>query len=262
MTTDTDRELQELSARLDAELGTTEVPPARRERAMFVEGAAQRPGSRIRVLVPALATTALLVAVFFLGRAAQPDDTFYPVHRVLSAVGLADSTVEDVDRLIDSAQDSLDRAELLTDLDERAAIELASDATFDLGRAQALLPGMSGDERAPRAALIDRLQQRAIVVMLAARGVEDNSGPGSGDDSDDSSGPGSGDDSDDSSGPGSGDDSGDSSGPGSGDDSGDSSGPGSDSSGSSGSGSGDALEVDSSGSGSGDELEGDSSGPG
>jgi hypothetical protein len=75
---------------------------------------------------------------------------------------------------------------------------------------------------------------------------EDNSGPGSDDDTaDDSSGPGSGDDS---SGPGSGDDS---SGPGSGDDS---SGPGSGGDDNSGSGS--------SSSGSGSDGSGDSSGPG
>jgi hypothetical protein len=265
MNTEIDKELQELSDRLQAEYSTTEVPSARRERAMFVEGAAQRSRPRVRIAIPALATTALLVAAFFVGRATQPQD---PLYSVFSAVGLADTTLEEIDALIEDADSGLDRAELLAENNDVRAVGLASDALMDLGHAQALLDEVSSTDDSDHQKAIDRLRARAMSLILSATEREDSSGPGSGDDSDENSGPGSGDDSDDNSGPGSGDDSEDSdnSGPGSGgDDSDDNSGPGSgddsDDSDNSGPGSGGDDSDDSSGSGSGGD-DSDNSGPG
>jgi hypothetical protein len=248
MSIDIDREFEELAASLEAELGAVEVPAARRERAMFVEGVAQRPRHRFRVLVPALATMAL-VAVFLLGRSAQPNQVLYPVREALSAVGLATPTVDDVDRLIDEARETIQEAEFFAGADDRRASKLVADALTELGRAEVLLTGLSDKDRDSRAALIDRLQERALQVILVVRGLDDdNSGPGNDEGSSSGSNSGSGSDDGDNSGPGS-------DGSGSDDGGGDNSGPGS--------GGDDAIDSGSSGPGSGDDsIDSDNSGPG
>jgi hypothetical protein len=249
MSIDIDREFEELAASLEAELGAVEVPAARRERAMFVEGVAQRPRHRSRVLVPALATMAL-VAVFLLGRSAQPNQVLYPVREALSAVGLATPTVDDVDRLIDEARETIQEAEFFAGADDRRASKLVADALTELGRAEVLLTGLSDQDRDSRAALIDRLQERALQVILVVRGLDDdNSGPGNDEGSSSGSNSGSGSDDGDNSGPGS-------DGSGSDDGGGDNSGPG-------GGGGDDAIDSGSSGPGSGDDsIDSANSGPG
>jgi hypothetical protein len=249
-----------------------EVPPARRERAMFVQGiAARRHGlSPLRVLVPAVAAAAVLAFVGLLGSRSLPGDDLYAVRAALADLGIVSTPLEDADRRVAEAQDELGRAELLVDVAPGRALRVAVNALVDLGQAARVA------ERADSEARLDRireLEKDALDLIEEASenraaaasggssgpsessGPSDNSGPGGGEGPDDNSGPGGGDDSsgpggDDSSGPGGGDDH---SGSGGGGD--DSSGPGSAGDDSSGSGGGD----DSSGSGGGGD---DSSGSG
>ena len=238
-----------------------EIPEGegRRDRAMFVAGAAARRPQPIwrRALVPAAAMFVVLFALSIGSLEASPGQTLYPLRNALSSVGIAQEPVEVVDRVIRRAEVSLERAEeLLDDNEDFAGAEARTEQTLaQLGEARALLKELSGEAREERAEEIEDLNDDAFRLLedideeradaaeearVESDDDDDSSGPGSGsDDVDDSSGPGSGgSDDDDSSGTGSGgsDDSGsdDSSGSGSG-----SSGSGSDDSSGRGSGSDD-----------------------
>lgn len=273
--------LVEQAGRVRQELSVPE-PEARRQRALFVQGAAGRSGSLpfLRFLAPAAVVVAGLVALAGFSRTALPGQTLWPVREALSTVGLAASPEEEIDRRIDLARAQCREAVDLEISHPGQARQLVMGAIGDLQRARALSEDLDVDQRSTyllaivemedwTAELITEITERAEegagpteVEDVSDDDREDNSGPGGDGSGDDNSGPGGGDD--DSSGTGSGDDSDDdSSGPGSGDDSGDdSSGSGSDGSGggdSSGSGSG---GDDSSGSGSDGSGGGDSSGSG
>jgi hypothetical protein len=232
-----------------------EAPPAPRERAMFMEGAAAtgKRGFFAGLLAPAIAVATLLIGAAILARGAAPGEGLYPVKEALRTVGLAPSEASEVQGLIDSGRDLLNEASSRLESSSAAAQALAIEAIGDLEAAEELLVELDPKDRGDPAGVIDRLEERAAgLIRRAGEALRPQPTPGptpSPDDDrpgDDSSGPGSGDD--DSSGPGSGDD--DSSGPGSGDD--DSSGPGS----------GDDTDTeDSSGPGSGSDGDGDNSGP-
>ena len=83
-------DLVDAAERVRRELAV-EAPRARRERAMFVAGAAgsQRRWTWSMSLLPVLATSAVVIALAFLSLAALPGDALYPVRRALDSVGLA-----------------------------------------------------------------------------------------------------------------------------------------------------------------------------
>ena len=277
--------LTEQAERLREELS---VPPpaARRQRTLFVQGAAGRSRSfnAFRFLAPAAIVVAGIVALAGFGRTALPGQTLWPVREALSTVGLAATPEEEIDRRIDLARAQCREAADLEISHPLQAQDLVLGAIGDLERARALAEELDRDQRSTYLLAIGEIEDWAIEMIVETEEIapvdeespgedDDNSGPGGDDsDGDGNSGPGGGDSGDDdNSGPGGGGD--DNSGPGDGDDSGDddNSGSGSDGSGgddSSGSGSGDSGGDDSSGSGGGDDSgssgsgSGDSSGSG
>lgn len=241
-----------------------DVPPADRQRALFLSGVAARERRRfspLRVLVPALAIAAVTFAGFA-GQAALPGQNLYPVREAMNSVGIGRSPVAEVSDQCKKALALIRRAEASMDADPEEAIALAVLAIEQLGPARRLLPELNG-ERDEWVEWVGDLEEDAVeIIAEASEELEDleedngdNSGPGSdGSGSDDSGGHNSGSDDsggDDNSGSGSDDSGGDdnsgsgSSGSGSDDSGGHNSGTGGDDSGSSGSGS-------DSGSGSGD----------
>ena len=267
-----DPEVQALTtaaARLERALDF-DTPTAARERAMFVSAVAARHVgfNPARLIAPAIALAAVIALVFTAGRTALPGESLYPVRKALGTVGLAKSTLEEVDSRIARANRLLTDAEIEQDDNPGTALRLAVQAFRELGPATDLLEELEGDARDTRMEAIESLEGRAIDIIMEVgdadedqqpddvedenednSGPSENSGPGSDDSGDDNSGPGSDDSGSDNSGSGSDDTSGsgDNSGPGS-DDSGggDNSGSGSD-----GSGSDSDDTTDSSGSGSG-----------
>ena len=257
----------------------TDVPPAERQRALFVNAVGAREKrhfSATRLLVPALGLAVIAYAVMA-GRGAVPGERLYPLRKALNAVGVTNDPVVEVDDHLHKAALILRDARLALATNPGKSIRLAVTTLEYLGQVRAMLPEL-GDERRSRVERIEELEDNAVDVMglaLEPEEIDDGSGPGSSSTDDnsgsnsgveDSSGSGSDDDnsgsgSDDSSGSGSADDSSDDSGGSGSSDSGsddDDSGSGSDDSGSgsddsSGSGS---SESDSSGSGSGDDDSG------
>lgn len=222
-------------------------PPARpRERRMFVSALAGRRTTAApalsRIVVPALALSALMLFLGLLAQTSLPGDVLWPVRRSLYQAGVFTSPEEAIGGHVARARNLLTSARAAA---PGPARRLALRAVTELGAARSLLRHLEPSLRGATAARITALENRALTALTEEDRADegDSSGPGSGDDSsgpgdssgpsgDDSSGPGGGGDSDgpdDSSGPGSG---GDSSGSGGGDDSsgsgggGDSSGPG------------------------------------
>ena len=244
---DETRPLLETAERVKRDL-SVDVPPADRQRALFLSGVASRRGVRFspgRLAVPAMAVAVVLFA-FLAGRRALPGEQLYPVREALNAVGIGETPVAQVDDYLNESARLIAQAEEIVDSNPERALALAIRGLEELGPARQLVGGLSDERAEEKLDQIEDFEDGALDTIEDAlderADAEEDRRHDSGDDSgsDDSSGPGSGDD-------GSGDDSGsdDSSGPGSDDDSGsdDSSGPGSDGSGgsdSSGSGSGDS----------------------
>lgn len=247
-----------------------DVPPADRQRALFLSGVATRERrlfSPARILVPAFAI-AVIVFGAFAGQSSLAERG--PFRDALNAVGIGESPNEEIDGHLFYAAKQLEEADDVVDENPVRARNIAIDCLGYLQAARRLLPELDGERAEERLDQIADFEDDAVDIIVEAakeeedaledRADSDDSGSGSDDSGsdDDSSGPGS-DDSgsdDDNSGSGS-DDSGsddnsgsgsdDSSGSGSGSD--DNSGSGSDDSSGSGSGSDDSG---SSGSGSGD----------
>jgi hypothetical protein len=250
-----------------------DVPPADRQRALFLSGVAARDRrffSPARVLVPAFAI-ALIVFAAFAGQNALPGQGLYPVREALNSVGIGDTPGAEIDDHLFQVAKLLRDAEEVVDTNPARARNLAVESLERLGAARELLPELDGERLENEIDRIEDFEDDAVDILVEASeeadealedareddnsgtGSDDSSGSGSG--SDDNSGSGSDDSgSNDNSGSGS-DDSGsdDNSGSGS-DDSGsdDSSGSGSDDSSGSGSGSDDSGSSGSSGSGSGE----------
>jgi uncharacterized membrane protein YgcG len=231
-----------------------DVPPADRQRALFLSGVAARERTRfspLRVLVPALAI-AIVILTGFVGQTALPGQGLYPVREAMNSVGIGTSPVAEVDDHCKEALALIRRAEASIDTDPEEATALAVLAIEELGPARRLLPELNG-QREDWIEWVEDLEEDAVEIITEAaeeqqESADDNSGPGSDGSGSENSGSGS-----DNSGSGSGnsgsgsDDAGDdNSGSGSDDSGDDNSGSGSDDSGSGGSGS-----DDSSGSGSG-----------
>ncbi len=229
------------------------APEAARERAFFIEAVAarRRRKSLSGALAPVVAGAAVVGAFAFAARSAVPGEQIYPLRKAIAAVGLVDSTNEEINDRLERAAAFVDAAEDVRTSAPARATELAFDAIFHLERIERLLTDVGTARREQLRAEVDALKERVELVITATQaeeadarsGGDDSSGRGGGDD--DSSGPGSGDfsDDDDNSGSGGGGDD-DSSGPGSGDDdsgsgSGDNSGPGGGRDDNSGSGGGD-----------------------
>jgi hypothetical protein len=253
--------LAETAARVKQTLAV-DVPPADRQRALFLSGVAARERTRfspLRVLVPALAL-ATLILTGFVGQTALPGQGLYPVREAMNSVGIGTSPMAEVDDHCKEALALIRRAEASIDTDPEEATALAVLAIEQLGPARQLLPELNG-EREDWIDWVEDLEEDAVEIITEAaeeqeESSDDNSGPGSDDSGSDDSGSGS-----DDSGSGSDDSGGDNSGSGS-DDSGsgsDNSGSGSDDSGSGSDNSGSGS--DDSGSGS-DDSGGDNSGSG
>lgn len=230
-------ELFEAAERVRMEL-TIEAPEARHERAMFVSGVVgrQRRLPWHMSLLPILATSAVVIALAFMSLQALPGDTLYPVRRALDSVGLGRLPVQSIDERIENATELLTSAQ--ADLDDGELDDASAQATRAiqvLGSARDLLGNIDPDRQGNRLARIEALTVTARNIIVGADDAEDRaedrSGPNRGpDEDDDNSGPGSDDDSE--------EDRDDNSSPGSDDDSDDDSGRGSDSDDSSGSGDG------------------------
>ncbi|HET7482134.1 MAG TPA: hypothetical protein VFK89_04670 [Actinomycetota bacterium] len=259
-----DAELVDVARRISSDY---ELDPAmmRRDRAMFVSGAAMRRSrfAPFRMMVPAIAVCALLLVAAIGGRTALPGQPLYPVRKVLGSVGLARSLQAEFDDHLHRAADFVDHAGDLVATDRAAAVRDAVVALEELGIARDLLDDLPRSSVAAGARTISKLEDQALTIIRnpdeAVPGVDDHGGrddngggsgdDGTGDDSGTSSGHGSDDSGSGSDGSGSGD-----SDSGSGDRSG-SGGSGSDDSGSGTSGSNDSGSGDS---GSGDSGSGDS----
>lgn len=258
----------------------TDVPPADRQRALFLSGVTSLERSRfspVRVLVPAL-TIGILAFAVMVGQRALPGEQLYPLREAMNAVGIGEASIDEVDAHLHESAKFIRQARLILEENPDRALALAVQALEELGPARELIPELNGrqDEKLEQ---IEDLEDEAVDLIEEAienrdrseietngssGSDDDDSGPGDG--GDDSSGSGSGDsdddgDGDDSSGSGSGDSDEDSSGSGNDDTGDDSSGPGSGGSDDDSSGSGsDDPDDDSSGSGSGSDD--DSSGSG
>lgn len=193
-----------------------ESPYAARERAFFIEAVAARTRRRgfWATIGPVLAGAAVVGAFGFAARSALPGEQIYPLRKAIAAVGLAESSNEEITTRLERSRTAVNSAEELIGRAPERARELAIDAVVELRLIERLLSDVGIVRRTTVQDELESLERRAAAVISASFSEEDSSGP-SGDDADDSSGPGG---DNDSSGPG-GDD--DSSGPGSGDDSSD-----------------------------------------
>ena len=245
-----------------------DVPPADRQRALFLSGVAMRERrlfSPARILVPALAI-AFIAFGAFAGQSSLADRG--PLRDALNAVGIGQSPNEEIDGHLFYAAKKLEEADDVVDDSPTRAQNIAIDCLGYLQDARRLLPELDGERAEERLEQITDFEDDAVDILIEAReeqkealedrgdsddsGSDDHSGSGSDDSGSDDSGSGSGHSGSGDSGSGSGHSGSDDSGSGD-------SGSGSDDSGSgdSGSGSGHSGSGDS-GSGSDDSGSGDS----
>jgi hypothetical protein len=246
---DETRPLVETADRVKQALAV-DVPPADRQRALFLSGVATRERrlfSPARILVPAFAI-AVIVFGAFAGQSSLADRG--PFRDALNAVGIGESPNEEIDGHLFYAAKQLEEADDVVDENPVRARNIAIDCLGYLQAARRLLPDLDGERAEERLDQIANFEDDAVDIIVEAakeeedaledradsddsRSDDDNSGSGSGDSGsdDDNSGSGSDDSGSDDDNSGSGSD--DSSGSGSGSD------DGSGGSGSSGSGSGD-----------------------
>lgn len=223
----------------------TDVPPADRQRALFLSGVSARDRARfspLRVLVPAMAIAVLIFAVIASSRA-LPGEQLYPMREALNAVGIGDTPVDEIDDHLNQAAALVSQADRVVETNPDRALALAVRALEQLGPARELVPELNGERQEERIETIEDLEERAVQTIEEA--LEE--GEEEAEESDEDGGSGSDDSGDD-------DDSGSGSDDSGGDD--DNSGSGSDDSGgdddNSGSGSDDSGSDDNSGSGSDD----------
>ena len=248
-----------------------DVPPADRQRALFLSGIEARRHVRLsplRLAVPALAIAVVVFAVIA-GRHALPGEQLYPFREALNAVGIGESPIAEVDTHLNEAWRLVKQADEIVDTNPERALSLAIRGLEELGPARELVAELNAERAEEKLDQIEDVEDDALDTIedaLDARadaveaeeersedarddsGSSDDSGSGSDDSGSDDSGSGS-DDSgsgSDDSGSGSddsgsgGDDSGSGSDDSGSDDSGSDSGSGGDDSGSSGSGSDDS----------------------
>lgn len=219
---------ERLERELDQMFKEIPAPSGRRDRAMFVAGAAARKPKPLwqRALVPVMGIAVVFVSLSVASLKAAPGQPLWSVRNVLNSVGIAPpveivgKSIRDAEADVEQADDALDRSDFLR------AERLADSALIRVGEARVLLDDLFGEQREDFAKDLEdirddvsdlredideeQLEQREERTEGESGSDDDSS---SDDDSDDSSGPGSGDDSDDDS---SGSSSGDSSGKGSG----------------------------------------------
>lgn len=148
----------------------TEVPPARRERAMFSAAVGARATRRIlpSLAVPAIAMLALIVLVGSLASTALPGQALYPVRKVLTSLNLADSPVDLIDARIRSAERHVAVAESHLAAERlQSALDESLAALADLGVAGHFVEELDAPDRAVRQAAIGALQARAATVIAA-----------------------------------------------------------------------------------------------
>ena len=227
-----------------------DVPPAGRQRALFLSGVAARDRrffSPARTLIPAFAIAIIVFAAF----AGQSSPGRGPLRDALNAVGIGQSPSEELDEHLFRIAGTLREADDALDRNPVKARNLAIESLERLGSARALVGELDGERAEDKLDQIEDFEDDAVDILVDAAKEQEDALEESRDEDDD---------------PGQGDDDGDSSsGEGSGtSDSDDDSGSGSDDSGSddSGSGSGQADADDNSGSGSDDSDGDDNSGPG
>ncbi len=176
-----------------------EAPAARASKAMFVNavGARRSTGpSLTRLALPALAVAGVVLALGTLSRATLPGDPLYPVRRVLQTTGVTDTPIEDIDRLLGSAERSIESGEDIEGDDPEAAKRDALDALIDLGRARRIALGVGASELLEEVNDLEdeanKLFEDAEEELQERSGGDDNSGSGSDDSGgDDNSGSGS-----------------------------------------------------------------------
>ena len=177
---DLDRALNGSTATIDEELAemlavgeeirsayTSFTPGHSAQRALFVGAVSEKatPPRRMRFLAPVAVTGVLLLGLLFLGRAALPGGTFYPVRQVLRSVGLAPASLAEVRGLLVAADRLLDEAEILDPRDIPAAKRLAFEAVKLLGMAEAAFADLEVDERALVADELSLLLKRAEAIL-------------------------------------------------------------------------------------------------
>ena len=121
-----------------------------------------------------LAGAGLLVAVAViaaLSRTALPDDALYPARQVLRSIGVADPSMDDVDRLVAEARVQVDRAEeeARTSTDRYAALDPAVDAMQILRWAREFIEEVPPPDKAIRYARIEGLERKAPQVIAERR---------------------------------------------------------------------------------------------
>ena len=163
-----------------------EAPKARSDRAFFVSAVAgrRRSGpSLARLAVPALAVASVLLALSVLSRTTLPGDPLYPVRRVLQTTGVTRSPIEDVDRLLRSAERAIERGERLENDRPVAAEDAAVSALGDLDEAEAIATEVGAPERLE--AIAELKEEAADLLQDASEEQAERAA----DDSSDGSGP-------------------------------------------------------------------------
>lgn len=146
-----------------------DLPDARRERALFIEGVKARRGGLAAavagIAVPAALIVALVGFLLYASLAGEPGQPLYGVKRALAGAGLAPSAEDDIDDRIRAAGRRLDAAQESLISQPEDAGRLALDAAFHLGAARRLLPELDAEERSRRLATIEQLEETVARIF-------------------------------------------------------------------------------------------------
>ena len=126
--------------------------------------------SKRRLAVVGLAVVALL-GLALAARDALPNDVLYPARRVLRSIGVADPSMDDVDRLVTEARVHVDRAEVEARMstDRYDALDPAVEAMQILRWARAFIAEVPPPDKAIRYARIEGLERKATQVIAERR---------------------------------------------------------------------------------------------
>lgn len=166
----------------------TDVPPADRQRALFLSGIAgrrRRGFSTWRLAVPATGLAALLAFVFVAGQSALPGDRLYPVRKAFNSVGLGRSALEEARTNIDEATRLVHAGEASIAINPGRALRLAVAALEEIGVARHIIDAL--DERhVAEDESLEGLEDRAVAIISdtlePSESEDENGSDGSGED--------------------------------------------------------------------------------
>ncbi|MEA2461714.1 MAG: hypothetical protein QOH90_1891 [Actinomycetota bacterium] len=143
-------------------------PSGSHERVVFVQGmgAQGHSPSPWRFVGPAAVVVSLLALLGFVSHSAIPGQALYPVRRIMSSIGLAESPLHEADRRIGSVEAAVQTAEEVEADWPSEADDLAVRGITGLSLARELLEDVGSPQASTRLEQIEGLEARAKGVIV------------------------------------------------------------------------------------------------